>query len=347
VSGGCCNSGCHRPAADQRRHHHARSDTRDDDLADPENAYTAEVATSGIYVAILGQQYGRRLPTRFSATHTEYNFAEEQGLRICVYPLDVSDREGHEQKFLDDIWQFHTAPIVTRADLPAAVVRRLRQIAAEDLSPWCKLGPNVLRTSSVQEAGDEIIVTSRVRNRDVAHALDQMRKDNWSTFEGDFTWDGRCEYVRVASIATTTTASTARSYRLVLERRENRRSSGLEWSSFNGKSAEEWTEIAVKSSLFGEANPLRQQHMEFMADIGDPLAPLRGVHISEEIVRPVVHLLLTEALVGGGRASRLTSLRLGVALSGRRNLQLVWEAPGRYTNERPSRHQVSGILTLA
>src|SRR4051812_14718564 len=40
--------------------------------ADPEDAYLGEVETSDIYIGILGRRYGRPLPTRYSATHTEY-----------------------------------------------------------------------------------------------------------------------------------------------------------------------------------------------------------------------------------------------------------------------------------
>ena len=47
--------------------------------ADPLDAYLGEVETSQIYVGILGQSYGRFLPTRFSATHTEFRHAEQQG----------------------------------------------------------------------------------------------------------------------------------------------------------------------------------------------------------------------------------------------------------------------------
>ena len=47
--------------------------------ADPLDAYLGEVETSQIYVGILGQSYGRPLPTRFSATHTEFRHAEQQG----------------------------------------------------------------------------------------------------------------------------------------------------------------------------------------------------------------------------------------------------------------------------
>ena len=39
--------------------------------ADAENAYLGEVETSDIYIGILGRRYGKPLPTRFSATHTE------------------------------------------------------------------------------------------------------------------------------------------------------------------------------------------------------------------------------------------------------------------------------------
>ena len=49
--------------------------------ADPLDAYLGEVETSQICVGILGQSYGRPLPTRFSATHTEFRHAEQQGLR--------------------------------------------------------------------------------------------------------------------------------------------------------------------------------------------------------------------------------------------------------------------------
>jgi len=47
---------------------------------DPEAAYLNEVASSSIYVGILGRLYGKLLPSRYSATHAEYLAAEERGL---------------------------------------------------------------------------------------------------------------------------------------------------------------------------------------------------------------------------------------------------------------------------
>ena len=78
--------------------------------ADPLDAYLGEVETSQVYVGILGQRYGRPLPTRFSATHTEFQHAEEQGLRIAVWALETQKREGPQQSFLNEVRTFHVVP---------------------------------------------------------------------------------------------------------------------------------------------------------------------------------------------------------------------------------------------
>jgi hypothetical protein len=286
------------------------------------------------------------LPTRFSATHTEYLFAEEHGLRISVYPLNVSDREGRQQAFLEEVWQFHTAPLITAADLTGAVVRRLERIAAEELAPWCKLGDVVFRASSVTETREQIVVTAKVRSRDVSHALDQMAGERWSRFEGQFTWHGRSQAVRVTDVEVTTTASTSRAYRISLERREAQRDSLLEVSLGN-KTPDDLTEIAIRVSLLGEQNPLSEQQMGFMADLRDPFASLRKQRIPDEILRAIAQLLLVEALVGGGRIARITKFRLGADVAGKRRLELGWETPRRYSNAKPQQRQISGFTSLA
>lgn len=98
----------------------------------------------------------------------------------------------------------------------------------------------------------------------MAYALDQMAGERWSSFEGQFTWDGRSQYVRIKNVETTTTASTARTYRIFLERKERQSDSLLE-VSFANKSPDDLTEIAIKVSLLGERNPLNDQQMSFMA----------------------------------------------------------------------------------
>ena len=102
----------------------------------PEAAYLSEVQGSDIYIGILGQRYGKPLKTRFSATHTEYLHAEKHALRIAVWTSSATDREGHEQTFLDEVRTFHVVPTFrTAADLQRQVEERMGAIAAEDLAP--------------------------------------------------------------------------------------------------------------------------------------------------------------------------------------------------------------------
>lgn len=180
--------------------------------ADPEDAYLGEVETADIYIGIIGGKYGRPLKTRYSATHREYLHAEQSGLRIAVWCLDLQDREGHEESFLNEVREFRVVPAFSSPDdLRAQIEERLRTIAAEDLAPWCKLGNLVFRASEVADSGGEIRVTARVRSDEVAHALEALRGEKgFRGNDGRFTWAGRSSFVGVASLKTTTT--TSRSY---------------------------------------------------------------------------------------------------------------------------------------
>ena len=165
--------------------------------ADAVEAYLGEVETSQIYLGILGRRYGTPLPNRFSATHTEFRHAEEQGLRMAVWALRTEDREGPLQSFLDEARAFYVVPAFrSREDLKRQVMERLRAIAAEDLAPWSKLGSVVFRASEVVYEGNEITVTARVQGDDVAHALEGLAPGEFGRREEHrFTWAGRSRYV--------------------------------------------------------------------------------------------------------------------------------------------------------
>lgn len=62
--------------------------------ADPEDAYLAEIEDSDIYIGIIGKRYGKPLKSRFSPTHAEYRHAEQPALRMAVWTLQTSEREG-------------------------------------------------------------------------------------------------------------------------------------------------------------------------------------------------------------------------------------------------------------
>ena len=116
--------------------------------------------------------------------------------------------------------------------------------------------------------------------------------------------------------------------------------------SFDGKTPDDLTEIALRTVLFGERNPFTDQHMGFMTEIDDPLQPLRESPVSEEIIRPLSELLLTDLLVGTGRARSIRTFRLGVAIRGRRSLTLTWETPSRYSNEPVAERKISGEVKV-
>jgi hypothetical protein len=134
-------------------------------------------------------------------------------------------------------------------------------------------------------------------------------------------------------------------FRLELEVGEAPQDTFLE-VSIGGKSPADLTESALRTGLFGERNPLAGQHMGFAAEIPDPLAPLRQSPVSEEIVRPISELLLTDILVGTGRARRVAASRLGVSIRGRRRLTLSWEPPSRYSNEPVTIRSIEGDVSI-
>ncbi len=315
--------------------------------ADPEDAYLAELETSEIYVGILGRRYGKPLPTRFSATHTEYVHAEKRGLRMAVWCLKANDREGHEEAFLTEVRVFHVVPqFATADDLRAQVEERLKAIAAEDLAPWCKLGNIVFRATEVRDDGSTLRVTARVRSDEVAHALESMRRGGMSLGdEARFTWSGRSRMVRVTTVQTTSTSARSKMIRMQFETREDSRDHSWEMS-VSGHSADDLTEAGLRTVLFGTRHPLAGQHLEFMGQIADPLAALRSARVPDEIVRPLAELMFVDTLVGTGRASRISEFRLGAAVGGKRRLVVVWQTPRRYSNERSNARHIEGDVRL-
>lgn len=302
--------------------------------ADPLDAYMGEVETSHIYIGILGRTYGRPLPTRFSATHTEYRHAEESGLRISAWALDTQQREGPQQAFLDEIRTFHVVPSFRSPDdLQQRVQDRLRSIAAEDLAPWVKLGSIVFRAGRVVLDRNMIEVSARVQSDSVASALEAMAPDAYGRGqEARFTWAGRCRKVQVSTVRSTTTTARSTLTDLRLDVIDDQRSYPFE-ISLNDFTADDLTDAALRTALFGAPNPLTQQHMGFMADMGDPLQPLREASVPDEIVRSLAALMIVEELVGSGRAARVADFKLGASVSGLRRLGFSWEPPRRYSSE--------------
>ena len=109
--------------------------------------------------------------------------------------------------------------------------------------------------------------------------------------------------------------------------------------AFNGLTPDDLTDVALRAAVFGDPNPLARQHIDFMAEMADPLQPLREARVPDEIVRALAEVMIVDELVGSGRAARVTTFRLGASVGGQRRLELAWEPPRRYANERRERRQ--------
>ena len=267
---------------------------------------------------------------------------------MAVWALATQRREGPQQSFLDEVRAFHVVPAFrSPADLERQVGERLRGIAAEDLAPWTKLGSIVFRATKVVHAGNEVTVTARVHSDDVAHALETAAPNDFGAGEEyRFTWAGRCRRVRVASIGSTTTTARSRLMQLQLEIVDGHQDNMLE-VSLADMTPDDLTDVALRTALFDEPNPLVRQHMDFMAEMPDPLEPLRAQGAPDEIVRSLAEVMIIDELVGSGRAARVTQFKLGASVGGLRKLELEWEPRRRYVNERRGpRHLVAGQVRL-
>ena len=83
-----------------------------------------------------------------------------------------------------------------------------------------------------------------------------------------------------------------------------------------------------------------------MAEIADPFAALRAARVSDEITRPLAELMFADALVGSGRAARITEFRLRTSVRGIRRLVAGWQPPRRYSNERVTERRIDGEVRL-
>lgn len=314
---------------------------------DPEQAYLSEVDSSHVYVAILGSRYGRQdRDTGFSATHAEYLRAVERGLRVSVWVLDVDDMEGHQRTFLEEVRTYFTTETVDGPDrLAARVTDRLRSIAAEDVAPWCKIGNVILRASTISDDGNTITVEADVRDGDVAHALQRLRPD---TLGGQrpvsVVFAETATTARVEAVQNTVTAGSSQRFTVTLSREQQLGSRTFQEVTYNGHSPDDLTDIGLREVLLDEPSPI--EHGRSFTDVGDPVGPMRQVGVSEESLRPMLRLMLTEALVGSGRAARIVQLLVGPpAAGGRRRLLLEWEPPPRY-GQTSERRQVEGTISL-
>lgn len=313
---------------------------RDDNA---ETAYLAGVQSSDVYVGILGERYGKPAPSGYSPTHTEYNEAIKAGLRISMWAT-TGDMDCHQRDFLNKIRTFHTTGGYSSPEkLYEGLRRRLTHLASEASSPWCKVGPVLFRARRYSDDGTRITVEASIRNDSVLSALEGLRPDNWhGNRSSRVTCVRRSHAVEIDAVVVEATPGRSRRVSIEATRtRERRNEIGLFDVSFGNWSPEDLTELALRSTLFGEPNPLGQT--AFMAEMDSPLTQIDQLGLDEETFAGAAEVLLVESLVGSGRVERITELRIGPARSGR-PLRLEWVAPRRFSNIPPEQRRIAGKL---
>lgn len=319
---------------------------RDDDA---EVAYLSEVASSTIYLSILGRHYGRLdRAHRLSATHVEYREAERLGLPVSVWVRDEADMHADQHNFLDEVRLFHTTGNFMDADdLVAAVRRRFEEMAAESVSPWAKLGEVVFRTRRIVDDGTNLMVTASVHSAEVLAALEALRPTNFRSHDQRLTWAGRSTAVRVTGVQTTTTASRSSDLELTLERLETRGSGSpfAMTASFSTGSrtftSDDLAVLDMRHMLFGEEKP--PGLLALGGSIRDFTTDLPSGPVATSLYQALFALLATEALVGSGRALRVNKAQVSPTGPDGRHVRLAW-AGHTDRGGSPTSMTVAGIM---
>ncbi|GAA4754762.1 hypothetical protein GCM10025783_29830 [Amnibacterium soli] len=293
-----------------------------------DQAYLAGVHRSDVYVGVFTERYGVRLSNGYSATHAEFREAEADGTRIAIFTrgFDGAEMDGSQRDLIAGARNLYTTSSFTTADeLEHRVGQRLREIAVEDLTPWVRIGRVVVRARELTSDGSTITVTAEVRSGQVHAELVQYRDRKSGSLP--FVSPAEAKSVQIMAMSSSTQSAQAHLERITL--REQARQGGVMRMAINNIGPDEYTRRALSDVLFG-TNLL--ENIRFGMSEADPLAPIRGQHIDDSILRPVVRLLLGEYLLENGHAHTIDSFHLGPTHAGRRHLRLQWTPPNPYVN---------------
>jgi hypothetical protein len=218
-------------------------------------------------------------------------------------------------------------------------------MAAEDLSPWVKIGDVICRAESIRETGGTLHVRARVRDQQVMKALRaQAPDDRWGTSsDAQVTYGNRSGVGRIDQFEVETQSAAAQTVELTIK---------IEWASgrdsmamsTGGLSHEDIVEAGVRAGYLHEPlpQPMTGLGMSSLADTTDPLTQLQGLQLPEGAIAPLGRLLAVEHLVGTRRAVAVDEFTLGPASGGRRRLRMAWSEPRAYSNVEPGRRMIEG-----
>jgi len=85
--------------------------------------------------------------------------------------------------------------------------------------------------------------------------------------------------------------------------------------------------------------------MSFLAKLDNPIAVVASLQPPEEIIRPIIRLLFVEAIVGSGRAGRVSQFRLGAPIRGQSAFEIAWTRTDHQTSA-PDLRTITGTVAL-
>lgn len=83
--------------------------------------------------------------------------------------------------------------------------------------------------------------------------------------------------------------------------------------------------------------------LDFMTDTGIDGEDLQQAFAQpNEVAEAITRLVVTEGIVGSGRAARIGLFALGPRVGGARRVEIEWADPCVYTNVEPARRRLEG-----
>jgi hypothetical protein len=205
-----------------------------------------------------------------------------------------------------------------------------------------KLGPLIFRADRVTESAGSVQISARP-GAAVSQALQERSDQPYGSASIRVAYENRVLTGQLRGIDRTVEAGSGAHVDIHIEGCEPARPNTSRFGT-GGLSPDDIVDRSLRNIFFGESVPDSLATLGGVVDVG--LAPddLTAVFaLSEEIVRPVARLVISDGLVGSGNASAITHLDLGTRNADSRPMRLEWIEPRVYSNAVPGGRSVEGI----
>ncbi len=317
---------------------------RDDDA---QRAYVSEVDRSDAYIGIYAKRYGRIGTDGLSATHAEYRRAQTQGKAILAWVAEGPAADGRDTQldaFIQEARGLHTTGTYrTPEDLARQFHDAVASLAAEDVSPWVKLGDLVFRATTVRLGRDAGRIEAHLRPGPVLDRLNALLGDGNRRCESVLTVRERSMPVSIRDVTTTMESGTRTAVTIEFTLGEQHTPLGSAFSSGGASfTADEIVALRLRQQLFGET--VVDGFFYYWCDFEIDLSHLRRTDLPESTTVALTRLLITEALIGGGYVGAIRRIDVAPLRAEGRRVAVTWTDRKVYINVEPASRSIEGII---